>query len=391
MKRSYFLLLMLALELMSCREEQLHRPNGNGVKPEAITTYSVENEAGKSVINYVIPDQHTAYILAEYSIREGQQRSVKSSRFKNSIIVEGFATPGDFEVTLYAVSEGEQRSDPTIVRVSPLTPPHHFVLGSLSVSPGFGGIIINGENPSNSALVIEMMVADPSSGKWEVANRHYSDGTRIRYPVRGFDNIETIFGFAVRDRWFNFSDTVFVTVTPFVEEQIDMSRFYPTIFPGDNTTLIGATWTLDKLFNKSLANPLYGTQTNSGMPQHFTLFLQDTYVLSRLKIWTRQEAAYIFAGNAPRKFRFWGSMDPAPDGSWESWTMLGEFEVTKPSGEPVGTNTEADRQKNAAGLDFDLGIDVPPLRYLRVQTLETWGRQGNIQIAEMEIYGAKSN
>ena len=63
----------------------------------------------------------------------------------------------------------------------------------------------------------------------------------------------------------------------------------------------------------------------------FTLDLGYTVTLSELQIWHRLPYE-TYTGSGLRNFQVWGSTNPATDGSFDGWTLIGEFQAHKPSG-----------------------------------------------------------
>jgi hypothetical protein len=109
-----------------------------------------------------------------------------------------------------------------------------------------------------------------------------------------------------------------------------------------------------------------------------------------------------YAGGGVRRFQLWGSNDPAPDGSWDSWTLLGEFETKKPSGyEPdgsVGAITAEDQDyfdnHNVYTLEETELVPDPfqNVRYVRFKLLDAFSTYGNNNpvnyvIGEITIFG----
>lgn len=391
--RVYVLVLVLCCGLIACSEER-HLPTVPGVKPGTVTSYSVADFSGASEITYDIPDENTAYVLAEYEPVSGVKKEMKASKYKNTLRLEGFAAAGRYNVTLYAVSTDEQRSDPVVVEINPLEPPYKLAFSSLDVGPAFGGFKTAYTNVAQTALMLEVITRN-ADGEWAVIERSSSALEQARFTARGYASEENTYGFYIRDRWSNFSDTLFADITPYFEQLIDMSGFYETNFPTDQfqghlTGVAGGrriSFLFDGLFTQTRS---WYTQATSGVPQHFTIYLQDTYQLSRIKLWQRGGNDYYYQAANPRHFEVYGSVDPNPDGSWESWTLLATFENMKPSGDPVGANSAEDNATAAAGENYEFDVDIPPVRYIRFRTTETWGLQSFVYIAEMEIYGAKA-
>ena len=123
------------------------------------------------------------------------------------------------------------------------------------------------------------------------------------------------------------------------------------------------------------------------MPMWITFDLGVTAQLSRIGLWQRPNE-WIYLQNNVRKFEIWGSINPASDGSWDSWTKIVEHTVIKPSGLPVGQTTQDDKDAAVAGEQMTVPLDAPRVRYIRVKILRTWtdgGYAANIQL--MKFWG----
>lgn len=380
---------LLILGLLSCQKDSGHEPLTTGKKPNQVKLVKVENFGGGATIEYSIGDPNTLYVLAEYAVNAGTKREAKSSKFKNTVTVSGFDKEGKFDILLYAVGEGEERSDPIKVEVNPGTPPYIQSFNSLKAEAAFGGVYISGLNTEGADLVVEAMVKNPL-GKWESLNRNYTSAERISYSIRGLEAQKKDFAFFIRDRWQNHSDTLHATLTPIFESKVDMSKFSETNLPTDAFEAVANGWGLKQMFDGQITNASFGSKQNLVFPIHFTIFLKETFQLSRIKLWQRQELARIYNSTNVKRFKVWGSMNPNPDGSFDSsWTLLGEFENIKPSGLPLGETNAADMAQAKAGEDYEFEKATVPVRYIRIQTLGTWANINNIHIAELELYGAK--
>lgn len=384
--------LMLCLVLVSCREEEGHGPLTPGIKPPAITQHVVQNYPGAVEISYQIPDSvNTMYVLAEYEPASGKIKETKASRYRNWIRLEGFGQSGKYQVKLYAVGEDEQRSEPVVVEVEPMTPPYIEAFNSLKVGPNWGGIVASYTNVAKTDLMLEV-IRKNAKGEWEVVARNASNLEDVVFTDRGHPSISTMFGFYLRDRWLNYSDTLFASITPYFEEMLDMKNKYVlTCLPTDQCVAhqTGAARHMGMLFDGSFTQQTsWYTPPGSGVPVHFTLFLGgDSYQLSRLKLWQRTGTAYSYQAANPRYFEVYGSMDPNPDGSWDSWQLMGTFENIKPS---EGTEiTPLDLEVSGAGENYEFGLDAPPVKFIRIKVLQTWGMTNFMYIMEMEIYGSK--
>jgi hypothetical protein len=199
-----FLVMLSALFAFACTKQIEYRePVGNETeKPGMVSNVRVINQEGKAQILYDLPSSpNLMYVKAIYKINTGQEVEVKSSIYKDTIVVDGFADTQEHEVKLYAVSRNEVSSDPVTVKVKPLEAPFWKVFNSLEISNAFGGYNLTAKNPSRDN--------------------------------RGLDTLEQEFAIYVRDNWGNNSDTLYTKVKPFYEEQMDPGKFRAFVLPGD--------------------------------------------------------------------------------------------------------------------------------------------------------------
>jgi len=375
----------------ACKEEQ-HKPIVPGIKPAEVNGITVENKPGASEIKYNMSGEGILYVMAEYETKPGVKREAKSSVYKNTLLVDGFPRSGEYEVRLYTVGKDEQRSEPVVVKVNPQTPPVIRAFETVEMSEDFGGVRIKLKNEVEGELAIGL-VSMGEDGKWKT-DFNYTKMKTINYAVRGFDPIKRKFGVFVRDRWQNLSDTTFIELTPFFEQEIDRSDFAESPLPTDtykphsNGRLV-----MKNMFNDVIASlDIFHTIPNTGgIPQHFTFDMKKTIKLSRFKMWDRPGNQYIFAVGALKRFEVWGSNNPDADGSWASWTLLGTYEAIKPSGLPVLQVSTEDQAAAAAGLEYTVDINAPAVRYLRIKTLQTWGGVDYISICKMAFWGDYKN
>ena len=73
------------------------------------------------------------------------------------------------------------------------------------------------------------------------------------------------------------------------------------------------------------------------------------------------------------------------------WTLLATFESKRPSGETVNSLvsplTDEERQLMFVGEEFEFPDGVPAARYVRVRTIETWGKQSYVECNEITLFG----
>lgn len=370
--------------------------NEDAPAPPQVTDVQTIAIPGGAKISYTLPkSDNLLYVMAEYSLRNSIIQK-KSSYYSNNIILEGFPDTKEYKVKIYSVSRDGTQSSPVDVTITPLTPPVISILNSIIMEPTFGGVKVRFANDNESEVKITVLTTD-SLGDLYPADIHYTKRKEGYFSTRGFKAEDRKFGIYILDRWNNYSDTIYTDLTPWFEEELDKFHFKALNLPTDTyeAHLSGATvnkiW--DGIWGNAQANILH-TKPNTGIPQWFTFDLGVRARLSRFIFHHR------LAGNSgantdgqysagdPRVMEIYGSNAPNPDGSWESWTLLGLFESIKPSGQTSGSTTEDIQYATENGEDFEFPDGIQDsYRYLRFKTLKTWGGQTYIYIAELTFWG----
>lgn len=130
----------------------------------------------------------------------------------------------------------------------------------------------------------------------------------------------------------------------------------------------------------------YHTGQDGTWPQQLAFELNKPFQLTSFKIYQRMDSPGPYESANPKKFRLLGTNEtPAADGSDNGWTVLGEYEITKPSGSGSDI-TDADREQAKQGHEFEIkGSNT--YRYLRIQVTETWSGSHYIHFMELEPFG----
>lgn len=381
----------LLLLSAACAENIEPGPNRQGEKPDPITQYNVVSIAGGAIITYDVPNNtDLRYVKAVFTLADGKVRENKASVYKNSITVDGFPEAGEYRVDLVTVAVGDVESEPTPIDVTVLTPPYRQTLKQLAeegnITPTFGGIRLLFENETNAAIAIHV-IAKTDEGQWERAHDYYTQLAAGVINVRGYPAQSRDFGIYITDRWNNRSDTLIGAYLPIHEVMMDKSKFREFNLPTDTWQAHTGFRTPSVLWdgNDWVATTIFHTAPGTGIPQHFTFDMGVKANLSRFLMYSRLDREYAF--NHPKVFELWGSNDPAPDGSWESWTLIGTYNSIKPSGLPLGENTTDDINYARAGEEFDVEFQEESYRYLRWRTLDTWGGNSDVALGELTFFG----
>jgi len=375
---------------ISCKEEgRVDFIDDNAPAPGQVTNVTVENRAGGAVLKYMLPiDKNLLYVRAEYEIKPGMIRETKSSYFKDSLVIEGFGTPGIYDVKLYSVGKNEKESAPYIAQINPTLPP--VQLATKKFRDTFGGVAIDFENPEEASLAIVLMADTANSAKWADLQTFHTKSEAMKFSRRGLEAKPAQFGAYLRDRWGNVSDTIFKTLTPIEEIKLPKDNFKNAALPTDYFAPAEGNfgYRLEQLWlgGEAANNEFYASTHSGPMPVWFTINLGGKMSISRMQKWPR--AGYeLYSGTAPRVFEVWGSDNPNPNGSWDdSWHLLGVFEQFKPSGygegREVGPITDEDNDYWYNRTEFELvPTELAPNPYqtvthLRFKILSTFGTYG---------------
>jgi len=403
--KKYIHLLLIIFFLISCQEEYIGQYPVDSTIPGKVTNVEVIEQFGGGVtIRYNIPnDDDLLYVKANYKLDDGRSMEVKSSFYTNTMDIVGFAKEEERTIELRSVDRSQNESESVIVKVTPKRSPIFDAFESLVAKSDFGGIQLKWQNAAKADLTI--MVSKPVKGSslTENVQNFYSASQNGLGYVRGFPVGEQKFIFQVRDRWGNTTDTLSGLFYPKYEEEVDRNTYWKR-WNGDpsipykrysGSYEIEKMWDLKTMAYTSSSNFFHGPAGVS-FPIRFTFDMQQTYTLSRLKLFQRGNTWAYEHGN-PKKFKIYGhplsSARLTETNPEKQWHLLGSFESVKPSGLPLGQRTQEDIDKGANfGEDYNFDIDLAiPVRYIMFEIEETWGATEMFHISELAFWGEPSN
>ena len=384
---SLFVILVIAV-IQSCGEYVANSPiEKDNVAPAPIFNAVVENLPGAALISYSLPsDDDLLYVLARYTNKDGKIFDFRSSYYTNRIMVEGFGDMNEYTINLYAVDRSENKSAPLAVKINPLESQANITARSLDIKPDFGGMSFTFSNDSEADLAFVILTKDLDS-VLIVAETFFTSRASAKFAVRGYDAEPRLFGVVVRDKWGNLSDTIFKELIPIYEIRLDKSLFRPKVFPNDApATHWGGS--LEYIWDDIVSDKAAHTGNDATTePKHISFDLGVNAKLSRINLKTIPDDKHWYNDVSPRFYEVWGSLDPDPSGSLDSWIKLATVENIKPSGLSIGTITEDDREAGRNGDDFDIPIEMPQVRYLRIRSLRNWSGNSNMCISEITVGG----
>ena len=105
--------IILCTLLLSCKEDEVRAPYGcdDQTPPQDISEVVIKSISGGAVIKYQVPDDSDlSYVKALFQTKKGETREVRSSKYVDSLKIEGIGDTDEHEVTVYAVDRSENVS-----------------------------------------------------------------------------------------------------------------------------------------------------------------------------------------------------------------------------------------------------------------------------------------
>ena len=399
------LMMTILLKVMvSCQESAsliYYDEDAPAPKMIDVSSVTVENLAGKAVLRYTVPlDENLLYVKAIYQSSPGVERKATSSRFVDTLALEGFANSGDYTVKLYTVGKNEKETGPVRVSVSPLVPPLVEAFPSLNMIATFGGVEGSFSNASKTPLKAVLMADTADTGETVFLQSFVIDNPNALFTIRGLESKLMKFQVYLMDRWGNKSEPKEFDLTPMYEEKLDKTLWKENKLPSDfqNTLENNYPGYAFRGLISGVICPWGGWSENfipevRPLPSLFTIDLGVTAKISRFSFipwWT-----WIYT-NYPRNFEVYGTsvINPGDDLNGSEWKLLGKYQSYKPSGEDPGVVTAEDQNFAwPAGEVFDVKpSDLQPdpyfpVRIIRFKITRNWNNGDTYSIDELNIWG----
>lgn len=394
--KNLFIFLCLIL-LLSCEDDFKHEPiggKGNSIPNPVANAHVLRNTPGGAVIKYDLPnDVDVLYVKAEFTSSSGKLRDVKSSAYVDTLEIRGLGDTDARTVKLYTVSRKENISEPVEVTINPMTPPIEKIRNSLEVAVDFGGFLLQYQDNDVKEEVSIYILKQAEEAEELIEHQIlYTSLESDTLAVRGLPAEENTFGVFVRDRWDNISDTLFFTMMPWREDYLDKKLMRYISVAGDVTWNNYSGGANNRAYDDIIGNGNYiHTPFPEEFPHRYTLDLGVDVQLSRFLLWQRPGSDVLYQHGAPKHFRIYGRADDPGAGNnndpLDGWILLTECRSFKPSGLPLGQNSAEDEAYAAAGEEFSFPRDIPPVRYIRLETLESWSGMQCSVVSELAFYG----
>lgn len=397
MKKTLLFVLGGLFLLSACSEEFVGQTPIDSDAPSSVSDVIVENQPGGAKIFYTLPQEtDISYVRAEYMYK-GSMATTKSSVYQNFVLLEGFGSEDPVNVKLFTVDHSGNNSQPVDVTINPLLPPVYEITQSFEWERDFGGFKLTWHNSTGNEVVLTLLVK-AEDGIYYEEEVCYTSAKNGEYNFRGLADVPTDFGLFVRDKFYNYSDTVKFNLTPIREVEIPSDDFARvTDIPTDNQSTYWG-WLFENMWNDVVGDEGWHTMdaNNGKLPLYWTIDMGMKVKLSRFTIWHRTGVPYahqnlkkfvVYACNEYEKGKDNAYYNKG--GDWETdghWYYIGTFEIKKPSGLPVGTTSE-DIEAMNAGFSFNVPLDIPAIRYVRFGMLSNFSGGTDLHISEIKFYG----
>ncbi len=389
-KKITFSILFVTL-IFSCSKNE----NVDTTPPGILSDISVVPTNGGGIISYSLPsDNDISYVRAEYTNSQGEDVFRVSSRYNNSIEINGLNQTTPIQIRLYVVDENENVSEEVEIEFTPLESFIYLVQQSIEISPDLGGVKITWENIASKTVFVYVHILNGTNETIRILS---SDNAQESLFIRGLDAVEMTFSTKVEDFDGNITDLQVVgNYTPLFEEKIEKNTWTLIASQSMNGNAYeGRTvnfWDdiVDTVETDSDNSYFIATRENNGgslnFPLDIVIDLNKNVKIKRFKIWQR---AYWYQGGGVtyhyqeenlKSFNLYASNDA------QSWDLLGEFDIGDPR-DSAGNIPATAFQEAIDGHDFTLDNTSEQFRYLKFSITSNYGSTIITVGSEITLYG----
>ena len=377
--------------IFSCSKNE----NVDTTPPGILSDISVVPTNVGGIISYSLPsDNDISYVRAEYTNSQGEDVFRVSSRYNNSIEINGLNQTTPIQVRLYVVDENENVSEEVEIEFTPLESFIYLVQQSIEISPDLGGVKITWENIASKTVFVYVHILNGTNETIRILS---SDNAQESLFIRGLDAVEMTFSTKVEDFDGNITDLQVVgNYTPLFEEKIEKNTWTLIASQSMNGNAYeGRTvnfWDdiVDTVETDSDNSYFIATRENNGgslnFPLDIVIDLNKNVKIKRFKIWQR---AYWYQGGGVtyhyqeenlKSFNLYASNDA------QSWDLLGEFDIGDPR-DSAGNIPASAFQEAIDGHDFTLDNTSEQFRYLKFSITSNYGSTIITVGSEITLYG----
>ncbi len=400
----YILFLLIFAFLSQCRETPIGQTPIEKGKPGPVTITNVEPIAGGAIITYSLPsDRDLLYVRAEY-LRNQKIATTLSSSHVNSIRIEGLPPfTNNVEVSLSAVDNSENESDPIKITAKPLESPLISILNSFNPKADFGGFSANWTNETNTEVGITVLYDSLSLGVFKESMTIYSKKSADSILFEPFKDIKASFKIYLTDKWGNQSPMKIFELTPYYETRLNGSSFRLVDIVRDLSRPLNGGFSMNNLFDGNLSSTfITPAQPDKKFPITLTFDMGKKVKLSKHKLW--QWMVFPFASSNLKEWEIWGTdrIDESKNydttywsnevnAAWKNdWKRMGIYKMFKPSGYEAPVSAE-DITIASEGFLGKFNASNPSVRYVRIVGTNTMTDTPQWVISEFALWGDDKN
>lgn len=393
-----FFLYAIVITFFSCDEKDITSARED--MPINVSQVYYESLPGK-IILYFQPseDPSVSNVKINYIMSSGKEREVILPAEESEVLLAGFTDLDFHEISIVTVNESGLESAEVSLLVKALKAPVWDVVENMKFTRALNGFDFETQNPTQDLVGLRFMI-QAGDGSFQVADtmNFWTAEKLIDGSVRGINESAFNFKYFAIDELDNSTDTLSAQINPYLSTALDKSKFKEYKLPYDapqvtNGPKLEYIW--DGLSEISWPKVSFTSQELGGRNPHMITF--DTGVESKLsefwykaypEFWWDSSMTQWFYLTTMKRFELYGSLDPNPNGKLDdTWTLLGSYEVNKPSGSSYGNDTSEDIAYAEAGFSFQIENTSATVRYIRVVCLENYAGGTAQSMVEITLYG----
>jgi hypothetical protein len=256
-------------------------------------------------------------------------------------------------------------------------------------------LIIDWMEPESNMVMVEVEYQN-TEGE-EVVRRILPElltDTLTQFPISGTFEYRTLYlpePNAI-DTFYSAPTTVTLVETEGIE--LDKSLFSNLSLEDDSDTPRYSANVIENLWDgpTSLTYFLQKDTQTPPIPNWISIDLGKKSILTKFRVnnMAHHATGWVYRSTSVRRFELWVTNEPQTNPNWRSdgsWKKLGEFEVIKPSGLPVGENSAEDIEEHLRGHLFEMPVGSGAYRYVRFVNLQTWNDSHTFSAMEFTFYG----
>ena len=383
--------IFILITFFSCATEEDLDTNPPGV----LSNIKVIPTNGGGIINYLLPaDEDILYVKAVYVNSQGEEVFRVSSKYTNSLEVNGLNQTSAVKVKLTVVDKSENSSKAVEIDFIPLESFIFLVQKSIQIAPDLGGVKITWDNIASKTVFVYVNILD---GANEIIRILSSNNAQESIFIRGLASSEMTFSTKVEDFDGNITELEEKgKYTPLFEEKIDKATW--TLVNGQSmngNAYEGKTvnfWddVVDTVETDADNSYFIATRDDNGGSLNFPLDIvidfHKNIKIQRFIVWQR---AYWYNGGGVtyhyqeeniKTFNLYASTDA------QTWNLLGEFDIGDPRN-GAGEISSTAFQEAIDGHEFSLENTSDAFRYLKFGITSNYGSTQITVGSEITLYG----